>query len=134
MKVWARRVWTALTRPGVSIVDGIVAGSLYWTLTSDGSRWWKAAILVPILAIGATSFWTMDHWWKPKARCEVRGCRNSAGGQTAATNIDGKRVYRSLCEAHWEQWRKPNGRWSSADERDKLMRKWGWRGEAWWRD
>lgn len=132
--IWLRRGYEFLSKPSLAILDLIVLGVLWGMLNSDHSHLVKGLVIVPVLIGGAVSFLFVNTWWRPKPKCEVCNCTNRAGGQTCATNLDGKQVFRLVCDDHWEMWRKPGGKWASASERDTLMEKWCWPGEAWWRD
>lgn len=131
---WVRRAYELVSSPALAILDGAVIGVLWGTAQSDWSRWVKGVVIVSVLAVGASSFVFRNAWWRPRPKCEVKNCPNRSTGQTCATHVGGAKVDRRVCDEHWQEWRKPGGQWASAPERDRLMREWGWPGEAWWRD
>jgi hypothetical protein len=133
---WLRRIYEGITAPAVSLLDVMVVGFTWGTALSDYSKPVKLVVIVVVLAIGGSSFLFRNQWWRPKPRCEVKNCPNRSGGQTCATDPgSGVAVYRRVCDEHWGMWRKPDGEhWGVAEERDELMRQWGWPGESWFRD
>lgn len=127
-----RRAYEWLSAPALAVLDVLVAAVVWAVLTSSHSPFVRLVVLVPVLAVGGSSFVVRNRWWRPKPACEVRNCTNRSEGQTVATNVEDVEVYRAVCHDHWMLWRGPGvGSPEAAAMRDQLVVLWGWPGTAW---